>query len=43
MGKIKKAIIKWLLGEDWKDYWELHDKYREEISRHCSKTAILTS
>lgn len=31
MDKIRKIIIKWLLGEDWEEYWDLHRKYCEEI------------
>lgn len=29
---MKKLIIKWLLGADWEEYWELHEKYSNEIS-----------
>lgn len=31
MDKLKKAIIKWLLGNDWEEYWELHHKYLKQL------------
>lgn len=34
MNKLRKAIIKWLLGADWEEYWELHRKYGEELGKH---------
>ena len=38
MDKIRKAIIKWLLGEDWEEYWELHKKYIYEME--CNKKLL---
>lgn len=29
---MRKAIIKWLFGEEWEEYWDLHKKYIEELS-----------
>ena len=31
---MKKAIIKWLFGNDLEEYWELHDKYCKELNAH---------
>ena len=31
---MKKAIIKWLFGNNWEEYWELHDKYCKELNAH---------
>ena len=28
---MRKAIIKWLLGADWEEYWKLHRRYIREI------------
>lgn len=38
MDKIRKAIIKWLLGADWEEYWELHTKYIYEME--CNKRLL---
>lgn len=31
---MKKAIIKWLFGADWEEYWDLHEKYVYELEQH---------
>ena len=31
---MRKAIIKWLLGTDWEEYWDLHHKYICELTEH---------
>lgn len=31
---MRKAIIKWLLGADWEEYWDLHDRYIYELEQH---------
>ena len=29
---MRKKIMKWLLGNDWEEYWDLHKEYCEQLS-----------
>lgn len=33
---MRKKIMKWLLGNDWEEYWDLHKRYCERITKNIS-------